>query len=680
MLAPISWLKDFVDIKLPLKDLCWRLTEVGLSVERIIKNSEDTILELEITPNRPDCLSILGIAREIAAIENKSIKYQISSIKYKKTVKDLNIKIINNYELCPRYTGIIISGVTIKPSPPLIQERLKKINLRLINNIVDLSNYVMWELGNPIHCFDYDKITDKTMYLQKSVGGEDFTSVDEISYKLPSNAIIIKDKNRVIDLCGLKGGLNTGISNTTKNIFIHVPVYDPVLIRRTSQALGLRSDASAIFERGVNRGGTIDALLRLAELILKYAGGKISSGIIDFKKEEFLPWKLKLSLQRSEKILGLKIPEKRVLEILELLNLSPKKDSDEIIEVTVPTYRQDLKIEEDLIEEVARHYGYNKFSLTLPSGQIPTQKVAYFKDYRFEEKVKNLMAASGFSEVYTYGLISKAQLQKLDSGLLEKAIKIVNPVSLDYEYLRPTIIGNLLEAIKLNQPNFEKIRLFELGKTYKRIKNYESRNMSYVERNYLVAVSTGEKYYELKGVVETLLSRLNVKNVNFNSLDEAKVKEFSLEHPYRTALIELRVRNQESRILGIVGEISPEILERFSIKGRVTLIDLDYSLLEELASGVKQFKPIPPYPAIIEDLTFVFPENILVSEVIAEIKKITPLISNIEFIDAFKDARTFRIYYQSKERNLTEKEVKELREKILEKLKTKFNLKLKVKE
>src|SRR3989344_2884865 len=248
MKAPLSWLKEYVEITLKPEALAEKLTEVGLGVEKIEKVDGDTIFELEITPNRPDCLSIVGIAREIAAIENKKIKLPKAKLTIPKKTT-LPIKLKSDYKLFHRWTGITIADVTIKPSPAWMQERLKKVGLRPINNLVDITNYVMFELGLPLHAFDYDQIKGQLMVVEEAKGGEKFTTVDDKTYSLPHGAIIIKDAERIIDLAGIKGGLNSGITQKTKNVFIHMTIDDPIHIRRASQTLALRSDASAINDR-----------------------------------------------------------------------------------------------------------------------------------------------------------------------------------------------------------------------------------------------------------------------------------------------------------------------------------------------------------------------------------------------------------------------------------------------
>lgn len=639
MLAPLSWLKEYVDITLTPEKLGERLTEVGLGTEKIEKTKDDTIFDLEITPNRPDLLSIIGIAREIAAIENTKIKYPPINASFAgvatkaeqgfagraKIKKVLPLTIRTDSKINPRFTGIIIDGITVRQSPDWLSDRLIKIGQRPINNIVDITNYVMFELGNPIHAFDYKKIMGSVMKVHQTKGGEKFTSVDEATYHLPKGAVVISDSERIIDLCGIKGGLNSGTYNETKTTFIRVPVEIPVLIRKTATSLSLRSEASSIFERGVNAGGTVDALKRCVELILKEAGGQIASELFDIKKENFLPWELNLGLERLNKILGISIAEKEVLDLLQRLNLKPLKKPKDIIEVTIPTYRNDLKIEEDLIEEVARLYGYNKFPKTIPRGQIPTAQIPYFKDYEMEKKIKNILSACGFSEISTYSLISEKDLLE-NSIAPDKTLRVDNAVSRDFEYLRPSLIPNLKKALLQNKPYFEKISLFELGKVYvgSSIDNTK-------EFYYFSGISNTKNFYEIKGIIEKIFEDFGIND------DGAKYIQIFDE--------------------GIYFELNlSDILSKINL--------------------LKKYKSIPKYPPIIEDLAIEVSEKITVGDILEEIKKQSPLIREISLLDVFENSRTFHIVYQHRERNLTNEEISKIREKISEALKKKFKIRL----
>lgn len=623
MLAPLSWLKEYVDIKMNPKQLGERLTEIGLGTEKIIKENDDVIFEFEITPNRPDLLSILGIAREIAAIEGKSIIHPKGVDINLTPKKILPLTIKTDAKINPRFTGIIIDGIKVKQSPDWLKNRLVKIGQRPINNIVDITNYVMFELGNPIHAFDYDKITGHQIEVKLAKGGESFTSVDGLIYHLPKDAVIICDDKKIIDLCGIKGGANSGTLENTKTIFIRVPVELPNLIRRTSQSLGLRSEASSIFERGVNAGGTIEALRRCVDLVLEEAGGEIASKLYDLKESSFSAWKLKLNLERLDKILGISIEEKKVLKILESLNLSPKKISKDTIETTVPTYRNDLKIEEDLIEEVARLYGYNNFPKTQPTGQVPIIKAPYFKDYQLDEKVKNFLMACGSTEICSYSLISEQDLlaEKINP---QNTLRVDNPVSREFEYLRPTLKINLVKALRQNIPNFKNVDLFELGKVYLG-KNLEEAKEEY----FLSGISNNKNFLEVKGIIEALLKKLGVD-----------------EDP--------------SDYIEIINE--------------GIIFEINYSHVLEKYNPQKIYKPIPKYPPVVEDLSLMVSADKKTGEIIGEIKKQSQLITEVSFLNQFKDTRTFHIVYQHKEQNLTNEEVAKIRKKILEVLKKKFGV------
>ncbi|HSW47736.1 MAG TPA: phenylalanine--tRNA ligase subunit beta [Candidatus Saccharimonadales bacterium] len=628
MLAPLSWLKDYVNIKSDLKALTERLGEIGLGTEEMTKTQDgDIILDLEVTPNRPDLLSIVGIAREIAAIENTQIKYPNSKtdLKIKKDIKILPLKIHSNYKITPRLTGIIINNVSVKESPKWLKEKLEKLGNRPINNIVDITNFVMYELGNPIHSFDYNKITGHEMWIKQSAGGEKFESVDGISYHLPKGAIIFEDAEKIFDLVGIKGGKNSGTYKDTKTVFIAIEVDDPILIRKASLALSLRSDASAIFERNVNKGGTIDALKRTVDLILELAGGEIASELIDLKEEEFNPWKVSLRINKLNSLLGIEIPEKKVLEILGKLNLQPKL-KENVIEVTVPTYRNDLKIEEDIIEEVARLYGYSNFPHTLQIGEIRTEKIPYFKNYNLDEKIKNFIAASGYSEIYTYALISENDLQQ--EGInSEDVLRVDTPVSHEYEYLRPNLKINLRKALYQNKLISPKLNLFEIGKIY------YGENLDKAEERYNLAGITNDKnFFEVKGILENLYKML-------------EIDEDPTEH---------------------IEQIEEGIY-----------FEIDYTELTKKSKAYRTFIPVPKFPPVIEDMAILAPSNISIGDIIKTIKKQSNLISEVSILDKYEQTRTFHIVYQSTERNLTGKEVGEIRVKILKALKDKHGAKLK---
>lgn len=618
MKTPLSWLEDFVKINLPLSQLMWKMTEVGLTTESYEKIEGEIVLDCEVTPNRPDWMSIIGVAREIAAIQNTPLTLpKLNDLN--EPTKKLPLIINNDFQLCSRYSALIIKNVRQEPSPEWMQLRLKSVGLRPINNLVDITNYVMFETGNPIHVFDYDKLHNAEMTLMKSVGGENFESVDRKTYSLPENAIIFKNGDKVIDLCGIKGGLNSGITQDTTTILILVAVYNGKLIRRTSQRLSLWSEASRIFERGANSGGTLDTLKRTSNLIQEIAGGEVASKLIDAKKESFEPRKLNLSLKRLDNILGINIPAKEVHSILKRLLLNPVLKS-ELVECTIPTYRGDLTIEEDLIEEVARIFGYNNFPKSLPTGDIPTISIPYFKDYRLDLKIKNLLTASSYCEIQTYSLISEDDLNTINYNISE-VLRVDNPVSREFEYLRPNLKINLMKAMKLNNPNFENINIFEIGKVYlgKSLKNAK-------ELYEVAGISNNKNYFEVKGLIERIFSDFHI-----------------------TESIDKYIEWNENFIY----------------------FSFPFNLLMTDKIQYRQYIPIPKYPPIIEDMAFIIPVSAKVSEIIDLIKKQSLTIANVELYDKFQNTKTFRITYLNFDRNLTTSDVAPVREKITKALQKK---------
>ncbi|MGD8744297.1 MAG: phenylalanine--tRNA ligase subunit beta [Candidatus Woesebacteria bacterium] len=654
MLAPISWIKEYTKIKSTLKDLMWKMTEAGLTTETYIKEGNQIVLDIEVTPNRPDWLSIIGVAREIAVIENSKLKLpELSELK--KTDENLPISVNVDKKLVGRYSAVTLANVDVAPSPEWMQKRLKLVGFRPINNIVDTTNYVMLETGIPIHAFDYDKLDDNSLTVMLSKGGEKFRSVDGISYKLPKNALIIKDTDRVIDLAAIKGGENTQITKTTKNIFIHVPIYDPVLTRKTSQRMKLASDASYIYERGPDLGGTLKTLKRTVGLVKEIAGGKVASDIIDIKAKDYKPTKLSVSLAKISQVLGEEIKTERVNNILTNLNLSPDIKKDKIICI-IPTFRSDLVRDVDLIEEIARIYGYNKFSKTLPVSQTPKEKVAFSFNYDFLYYLKSLMVASGFTEVMTYSLISEETIRHSRMDVASH-IKLQNPVSAEYKYIQMSLIPTLLTSI---QQNPQRVSFFELSKIY--LGDFQKPKEPYK----LSAATNKLNFSQVKGVVELILERLNISE----PMIKKTAAKRGMWHPVKSGVIEVG-----NKMVGTFGELNPQVINNFEIENDILAFELDVKTLEALSKQVF-YSPVNKYPAQIEDVTFKLSKRTGVGEVISAIKNTSVRIDRVKLIDTYNSSYTFRIWYQHPGKTLTDKEVKKIRGKVEKALKKKFNIRV----
>ncbi len=672
MLIPLSWLKEYVDIKMPFPELAAKLSAAGLTVEVWHEDPPagggDIIFDPEITPNRPDWMCIYGIAREISAITGAKLKKVDYTVKIPAIKNPLPLDLKPNYAIVPRITSVIIKNVKVKPSPEWLAKRIKQIGLRPINNLVDITNYVLWTYGSLLHVFDYDKIRGHQLTVELSRGGEAFRSLDGIDYTLPKDAIVIKDVGRIIDLLPIKGGENTASYTETKNVLLHSVVIDPIITRRTSQALGLRSDSSAIAERGLDPNGTVKAVNYALALILELAGGEVASEIMDHKAKDFPSWTLDMNHERLEKVLGIPATSKKVFDILTSLELETtmKQSNNSIIyHVTVPTFRNDLHIEEDLIEEVGRIIGYDNFPKTLPESAVPTTKVAYARDYDLEYEVKQTLKGAGYTEIYTYSLVSEKQLLNLsiDPG---ETLRVDNPISREFEYLRPHLIGNLLDALKQNLSNSPDIRLYELGKVYagKTIDDHS-------ERYQLIGVTNGSRFLEAKGVVEAILRELGIK-ATFAPVAKEDNPNLWL-HPGRAAGIYVG----EKRI-GMVAEVHPSLLARFGIKTRVTEWTLRYDDLEKLINKSKTYQPVPKYPSVVEDLSLHIPANILYGQVVAEIQRSSHLVKSIDLIDEHESSKTLRISYQSTTQNLSDQDVAKARKVILANLREKLKVKEKV--
>ena len=626
------------------------MTEVGLTCETIKKAGEEAVMDVEVTANRPDWMSIIGVAREVAAIQGLKVKEPRIGKLPAQTAK-FPIDLVADFHLFERWTGIVIKGLEIKPSPEWLKARITQMGHTPINNVIDITNYVMYELGIPMHAFDYDEIYGQVMNLQLSEGGEKFTSVDGLDYTLPKNAMIIKDSERIIDLAGIKGGINSGIKETTKNIFLHVTIDNPVHVRRTSLAMGLRSDASAIYERGPDKGGTVRSLTRAANLILDLAGGEIASKVIDLKEKKYEPKNLTLSFSKLEKVLGITIPSADVVQILAKLNLAPKAGKLGVT-CNVPTYRGDIQIEEDLIEEVARSYGYNRFPTTIPEGRVRGQKNPYYFDDSLILKVKSILASCGYSEAKNLSLLSKDVVEKFGMDPA-KHFKIVNPVSTEYEYMRTSLIPSLVSAIKINST--DNLKLFELDKVY--LKTAKGSD----ERYKVAGIYTGKNFRDFKTAIDLILSKLNIGNYSI---------EFEVDKQYLHQSAAGTIKFKEN-VIGEFGEINPTVLNSLEIEDRVYCFEMDIEILSGL-SKVKMFTPIPANPAQVEDLTLTFPPKTRIGDVLKFIINNSKIITNIELKDTYKGSYTFRIWYQDPEKTLTNEETEKIRKTLLSAVKLKF--------
>ena len=677
MIFSYNWLQSFFDKRLPNpKKLGELLTLHSFEVQKIEKKENDWVFDIDITPNRVDCFSHLGIAKECGAILNSKLKTQKSKPQSK--TKNLDIKNFITIEVksktdCPRYTGKVILGVKVKPSPKWLKERLISCGVLPINNIVDATNYVMLELGQPLHAFDLDKIKGenaksqipnnvKKIIIRRARKGEKIEALDDKTYILNENILVIADKEGPIAIAGIKGGKKAQISEETQNIFIESANFDPILIRKGQRELKLKTDASLRFEHGLDPNMTEMALLRVTSLIQEIAGGKVLAGEVDYYPQKVKPWTVNLDIKKLQKVLGIEIPPNKVLEILKRLGLEIKKRKKDIIVVGIPTIRKDLQIEEDLIEEIGRIYGYQHIPPIVPKTvlRLPEKEDALV----WVSKVRRILKELGFVEVYNYSFVSEKDKQKLN---LVKLIELENPVSDEFKYLRPSLLINLIKNIQENQKNFKQFKLFEIGKIF-----YQQKEKLF-EKRMLSGVIFGEKegFYLIKGIVDSLLEQFGISDVFYDEYQPTPEDSLcSFWHIRKSA--EIKVSNKK---IGFLGEISKKVASLYEIKSEICAFDIDFDKLAKLAFEEQEYLPISKYPAAVRDIAILTPLDTKVADVMNIIYGAGGrLLKDIDLFDIYmgeeipegKKNLAFHLIFQSDKKTLSSEEVDRLLNKIIQ--------------
>ncbi len=636
------------------------------------------VIEFEITPNRPDCLSIIGMAREASATFNKKINYpDINMSEEVENINDYvkNIKILDK-DLCSRYYARVIKDIQIEQSPLWLQLRLMEAGVRPINNIVDVTNYVMLEFGEPLHAFDMDKIVGKEIHVRRAKEGEEIKTIDTVERKLNSSDLVIADGKRPVAVAGVMGGLDTEVREDTKTILIEAANFNKKSVRLTSKKLGLRTEASARFEKGIDPNLCEVACNRVCQLIEKIGAGKVVEGYIDIYEEKAEDIIIKLRPEKVNKLLGIQISKEKMVNILERLEFKVVEEKN-ILKVTVPTFRLDISNDVDLIEEIGRIYGFHNIENkplvgTLTRGEKPYNKI-------IEEKVRNILIGVGLSEIATYSFISpkaydRIKLSKEDYR--REYIKILNPLGEDYSVMRTTIIPNMMAVLSRNYNyGVEKAYAFEIGNIFIP-KGLPLKELP-IEKSVLCIGMYGEDcdYYRIKDTVDIIFERLGINNIEYTREEN----HFTF-HPGRTSAIVLR-----DRILGIIGEVHPDVLENYSIKERVYLAELDFDTIIKYADLNRKYKPLPKYPAITRDIAIVLDKDIMIKE----IEKVIlangeGLIEDIKLFDIYEGKQipdnmksvAYSIVYRSYERTLEDKEVSKIHSNIVKKLEETFNAKL----
>lgn len=672
-----SWIKEYVDIKETPEGLSDMLMSAGLPTESIEDVGSDKVLEVEVTANRPDWLSYIGVAREIAAITGRKLKIpSVAKAQHAKGRK-AQVKVrIEDKTLCPRYTARIIRNVKVGDSPAWLKARLESMGLRAVNNIVDITNFCLFENGEPMHAFDLDKLSGGEVTVRRAKKGEKISAIDGIERPLEENMLVIADSSKPVAIAGVMGGLNTEVNHSTKNILLEAAYFDPVSIRRTSRKLALSSDSSYRFERRVDMSNIPYASVRAADLVCQVAGGEIGE-FIDLGATAEKKKPVTLSISRLEALLGHDIPQAKAKKILTDLGLEAKSASKNKITFEVPGFRCDLKSEEDLIEEVARVYGYNNIPSTIPPIVPQAERVP--SEILILKKIRSALAGLGFDEIITYSLLSKKNIQNAALPA-DDSVCVVNPLSTEQEAMRPTLVSGMLGAVLWNMNRRSKdLKFFELGRVYGKSGN------GFTEKQCLGACVTGEitnwaggtrgySFFDLKGAIESMFDSLGLSGLSFG---EARDCRFS-----RSACASIELKNDP---VGMIGELDAAILKDFDIKSPVYACEIYLDKIFQSAGTVKKVTALPRYPSVSRDISIVVGTDTANKKIVSAIRgSAGGILKDVSLVDKYsgkqipdgKISLTYRLEYQNPSKTLEEKEVTEVHAGILRALESEFGAKL----
>ncbi len=663
MIFSYNWLQSFFDKKIPAPEkladiLTMHSFEVG-SIKEVRLNSGETdkILDIDVLPNRThDCYSHLGIAKEISALFNIPLKVlpkQKRNISKGKTEDFLELK-VEEPVLCRRYIAGLMTNVKVVPSPKWMQDRLVAVGQKPINNIVDCANYVMLEIGQPLHAFDFDKLETKQIVVRRARKGEKITTLDNREINLDEKILVIADSKEPLAIAGIKGGKKAEIGQKTKNIVVESANFEPKNVRLSSQKIGLKTGASTGFENEISPYLAEIAISRVMSLIQETGGGEISGENIDFYPKKTAPAKIIFKPAEVSKLLGVPVPEKEIVLTLQKLNFQIKKSTrpparqEGAIIAVSPAERLDLNIKEDVIEEIARMRGYEKIPAKIPEGILAPSS---FNNSRYYENIiRDLMVSNGFSEVYNYSFSAAGE------------IEVENPISQDKKFMRTNLLDGLKDNIKRNFRYFDEARIFEIGKVFRRAKDAGKAGASVTEKSkfagaiaYKKAKSKKESFYEIKGALETVFSGLGIDDYWFD--DSPKTPEISADRPMGIA--EIKIGNDG---IGFVDHDS---------------FEMDLEKLIAIANEEIEFRPVSKYPAVIRDVSVLVPLETRMAEVSDIIDNIGgELLADVDLFDVFEGDEVgenmknfaFHLIFQSPDKTLSDKEVNAIMDKIIKAL------------
>jgi len=686
MKVQVDWLKEYTEIDVPTDELGHVLTMAGLEIEshetvELPDGEKSEVLELNVTPNRGYCLSHIGVAREVSALLNKSLKLpdplKTLESEWGTVAVEDRVSVENlEPELCPRYCALVIENVKVGPSPKWLKDRLTAIGLRPINNIVDITNFVMMEYGQPLHAFDRDLLAGNKIIIRRAKKGEPFASLDGTELKLEPDALVIADGEKPVALAGIMGGINSQVSETTSHIVLESACFNPATVRQGSKKYGLRSDSSYRFERSVDLNGVVSAQARAALMMKELAGGGICLGRVDIYPETGKSINIPLRVGRVNQLLGASFNSEQVRDLLSRLGMEVLSQSENM-EVKIPSFRPDLLREVDLIEEIARIDGFDKVDTVYPVAGVRPVRISPRQN--IAKKVREVFCCAGFAETVHYSFIERAYAEEFKTAFAsEQVIALKNPLSSDYDTMRTSLLPGLLKTAGLNLSKGQKpLKLFEVGSVY----SSDSTGLR-TEQAVLSAIVLGPyeptpwkprggeyDFYDLKGTLETLITHLHLKLEIFPDS-----KPFLL--PGKSVRVQI-----DDRELGYMGQMAPE--QNLVAELNVYALELDLGALEKSSS--LRFQPIPKFPETYRDISILVDRSVTSQKAADLILKTgCPLIQKVDLYDHFegkkiqadKKSLTFALSFQSAERTLSDDEVNPLFEKIVQTLKSELGASL----
>ena len=647
----------------------------------------DPVLEIDLTPNRPDCLSILGIAREVAALSGKKVKYpEMSLPESTDDIADRTSVSLMNVDLCPRYAAGLVLDIAVKPSPFWLQDRLISVGLKPINNIVDITNFVMMETGQPLHAFDFDRLAENRIVVRTARENEIFVTLDGKERRLDPEMLMICDGKKPVALAGVMGGLNSEIEDATTNILLESAYFDPVCTRKTSKKTGLNTDASHRFERGVDPGGTVAALKRALQLIVDIGGGKCIQGIIDEYPSPISEKTVEVSIQRLNRHLGTRLDDTAIENYLNSIEFDVEKIDADRFRVTPPSFRVDIERFEDITEEIARLFGYNNIETTFPlipaDDRHPDKKI----DARY--RIKTMMAGLGFSEAINYSFISPQSCDHLElpaDNPKRKLVHILNPISEDQAVMRTTLIPGLLQTMKYNLSQQNKdLKIFEIGHAFFHSGKTDRRPD---EVEMLTGLWTGNRidstwfskeiacdFYDMKGIVEELFRNIGIINTAFTRMPAASC---FYTRPGHTARV-----MYDHEAVGFVGEVAPKVIRNYDLKQTAFIFELNLDRLVQSIPDTKSARPIPKFPAISRDITLIIDNDVETYKIINSVESFQEeLVENVHLFDVFegdpipkgKKSISLRVTYRSSHETLEDNRVNDIHKNITARLMKTFD-------